>query len=226
MGGVANSCSFADNFNTSTHGLDLKRRAAPLSAEQEYATSSSKKLSLVLSAHPVLLLSELWSDVLDLWSAPVEYWQCLHVTLKSHFYRHINRGRALYTAFATVTLLCRPSCPSFHRRSPPLFVPLFCPPGIGSPSFQRSSIWTRSWRTRSKALKTSWPPRATRDRVSSLTSTVCEWQCVAESGARCWRCEWRTLCLRPFVSACPFFIACSQTWPGCAMQGHWLLLFP
>ena len=177
---------------------------------------------------PILCYFSLNFDLMCLiYEAPQLNIDSVYMSLwKVTFYRHINRGRALYTAFATVTLLCRPSCPSFHRRSPPLFVPLFCPPGIGSPSFQRSSIWTRSWRTRSKALKTSWPPRATRDRVSSLTSTVCEWQCVAESGARCWRCEWRTLCLRPFVSACPFFIACSQTWPGCAMQGHWLLLFP
>lgn len=59
-------CRQCHQSRTSTHGLDLKRRAAPPSAEQEYVTSSSKKLSLALSARPVLLLSELWSDALDL----------------------------------------------------------------------------------------------------------------------------------------------------------------
>lgn len=140
-------------------------------------------------------------------SVPVEYWQCLHVTqktydLKSHFYHHINRGLALYRAFAAATLLCRPSSPSFHRHSP---LSLFCPPGIGSLSFQRSSIWTRSWRTRSKALKTSWPRRATRDRVSSLTSTACEWQCEAQSRACCWRCEWMPLSAAVYVSVALFY---------------------
>lgn len=53
--------------------------------------------------------------------------------------------------------------------------PSFLPPGTGSPSFQPSSTWTRSWLTRSNTLKTSWPRRATRGRASSLTWTVCEW---------------------------------------------------
>lgn len=53
---------------------------------------------------------------------------------------------------------------------------LLCHAGTGSPSFQRSSLWTQSWPTRSKTIKTFWPLRAMSSRASSLTSTVCEWK--------------------------------------------------
>lgn len=90
------------------------------------------------------------------------------------------------------------------------FTPLFWPPGIGSLSFQQSSTWTQSWRSRSKTLKTSWPQKATRGRAASLTWTACEW-------LGCQRLFllltiWMKVSVSDYVSA-PFY-CCSQTLPS------------
>ena len=96
-----------------------------------------------------------------------------------------------------------------------IFIHFSCSPDTGSQSFQRSSIWALSWRTKSKTWKTSWLLRAMRGRVSSLTLTVCKW-------IGC-----RTLCLlltawmNAFVCGCFF---CQPALPFPFLRHCWAVL--
>lgn len=151
---------------------------------------------------------------------PVEYWQhahhiyciyLLYLVKINFFLSSYKPSKVAKWRVAIITLLC--SCkPSYCIFALYFFTTLFCPPGTGSLSFQQSSIWPQSWQTRSKTLKTSWALRATRDRVGSLTSTVCEWH-------GCWRLLLlltvnEHLWLWLIMSACPF-VACSQILLSC-----------
>lgn len=114
-----------------------------------------------------------------------------------------------------------PACISFCPRF--LSNPLLSPPGTGSPSFQPSSIWTRSSLTRSKTLKTSWLLRATSGRASSLTLTACEW--LGSPRGFCRRNEWMSFSVGGWLCQRALFFACCETSLSCITPGHWLLLF-
>lgn len=117
-----------------------------------------------------------------------------------------------------------------HHAHLSLSLPLFFLPGTGFLSFPQSSIWTRSWQTRSKTIKTSWPLRAMRGRVSSLTWTACEWigrwmlrvlltvwmsvpicRCLCQQALYCLLFEIAELCYAGPVT-CPFLRNATSIW--------------
>lgn len=152
---------------------------------------------------PVLLLSKLCSDAF-------EYSPCV-ICIESLFFFIITYNDSIVewvphysVAVSRSTSLLYIFCPPS-----PFYSPLCCfPPGTGYLSFQQSSIWTRSWLTRSKTLKTSWLPRATSGRVSSLTSTACEWLGPPKAfvdGVN----EWASVSVADYVSV-PFYCLLSD----------------